>query len=199
MLVDQLDITVCEPKSLLSLRLLGTLGMLGSPMLLIEGVYRHFADLDRFQDDRVVGILSIIYILGFMASALGIRRVRATGRTHWSEAVFAIQMAGLLLALVWAIGGAFSVDLGSTVGTMTDLAWPFSHLFMLVVAGFILKAGVWRGWKRLPPFLCGLALPGFFIGVAFGQRDASGWFFTVTTAVGFLLLGYAVRTYCQDA
>jgi len=65
---------------------------------------------------------------------------------------------------------------------------------MLVVGGFVLRAGVWHGWRRVPAFLCALALLAFFIASTVGVKEVGLVLFAVMTTVGYMSLGYAVRT-----
>jgi hypothetical protein len=62
---------------------------------------------------------------------------------------------------------------------------------MLVVGVLVRKAGVWRGWRLLAPFICGLALPLFILARLLGLESVYPFF--IMTAVGFTLLGLAVR------
>jgi hypothetical protein len=182
-------------KTFPSTRLLGTLGMIGAPMMLLEGLYRSATHLRNNHNDYVVGAMSLLYIIGWASSSLGMRRLRVTGDSAASRAAFAVQMAGLLLAGVWALREVVkpSSDINSTLFKVTDAAWPLSHIFMLVIGGLVLKADVWRGWRRLAPFLCGLALPTFFAASTVVRRESAGALFGIFTALGFMLQGYAVR------
>jgi hypothetical protein len=177
-------------------RLLGTIGMLCAPMLLLESLYRIAAQLPDNQNNRLVGVLGTLYIAGWMASTVGMRRLRVTGRGFWSRLVFVIQMAGLMLALLWSVQEIFrsGTAIDNTIYAVIDMSWPLSHLFMLVVGAFVIKAGVWRGWRMIAPFLCGLALPLFFAASAAGARTFGLVIFPATVTIGFIMLGYAVRT-----
>ena len=74
------------------------------------------------------------------------------------------------------------------------MAYPFSHVMFLVLGIAVVKAGVWRGWRRVPAFLVGLALPLFFSLLALFGRENANVIFPVLVTAGFFLLGYAVRT-----
>src|SRR5437868_5244820 len=80
---------------------------------------------------------------GFLANAVSWRIMRVTGRGSVGAAVSGIQFFALTMAVVWSV----LVALGSphsfqTVLGWTDFAWPFSHLFMLVVGIAAWKARV---------------------------------------------------------
>jgi hypothetical protein len=76
---------------------------------------------------------------------------------------------------------------------ITDIAWPFSHAFMLVVGITVLVARVLPGWQRVAPLLCGLVLPLSFIAAILAGDLALRVTFAVGTAVTFALLGWSVR------
>jgi hypothetical protein len=170
--------------------------MLGAPMMLVEAVYRALAHPDSQGSDRFIGALSVLYAAGWICTAVGMRRRRVMGEGALSAAVSAVQLAGLALAGVWAVSATLGdrFRLAGVALAVTDAAWPLSHLFLLAVGVLVLRAGVWRGWRRYAPLACGLALPAFFLAGAAGARAAGVWLFGILTAAGFLALGYAVRT-----
>jgi hypothetical protein len=65
---------------------------------------------------------------------------------------------------------------------------------MIIIGIAVWKTGVWRGWRVVPPFLCGFALPLFFAASALFGRTNSGWIFISSVTLGFFLLGYAVKS-----
>jgi hypothetical protein len=72
------------------------------------------------------------------------------------------------------------------------MAYPFSHVLMIAVGIAIVRAGVWRGWRRIPAFLIGFALPLFFAASAVFGRENTGWIFIGSVTLGFFALGLAV-------
>ncbi len=188
--------TTARSESGLSLRVLGILGIIGSPMLLVQFLLFGWIDETNNRNHVVVGALGLVYLCGWMASVIGMRRLRVTGRGLASRIVFIVQLIGLLLAALFSIQELFnpSPDRNTLFFKITDAAWPLSHLFMLVVGLMVLKAGVWRGPRRFVPLLCGLALPAFFaVGALSGLRE-SAILFGLFTTIAFGLLGYAVLT-----
>jgi hypothetical protein len=177
-------------------RLLGTLGMISAPMMAAVGIYHYFGQVPLGQSTQAEGVLGIIYIAGWMCTAAGMRWLGVTGTGTASTAAFLMQMVGLALAAAFSLQEIFRFGFleGSTLSNVTDAAWPLSHLFMLAIGGLVVRAGIWKGWRRLAPFVCGLALPTFFISMAVGVPAAGFVLFPVLTAIGFSMLGYAVRT-----
>jgi hypothetical protein len=119
-----------------------------------------------------------------------------TGDGVLSKLVYVLQLVGLSLADWWSVKAAMGLPFvqNSRLDWISDLAWPLSHLFMLVVAGMVIKAGAWRGWRRFAPLVCGLMVPVFFLMNASGARGVGLILGGIFSAVGFVSLGYAVRT-----
>lgn len=177
-------------------RLLGTLGIIAAPMMAAVGFYHFFLQVPLGQSTQAEGLLGLIYISGWMCTAAGMRWLGVTGTGTASTVAFVLQMFGLTLAAVFSLQEIFRFGIleSGALLNVTDAAWPLSHLFMLVIGGLVLKAGIWKDWRRLAPFICGLALPSFFISMAIGVPAVGFVLFPVLTAIGFSMLGYAVRT-----
>jgi hypothetical protein len=193
MAVDQINLPVGKQETALSNRLLGTLGIVAAPMLFVEGML-HIYGYGDGPNARLIGLLGIIYLAGWACSLTGMRQLRATGQGALSKAIFIIQLIGLTLAFLFNVQEMFHLNTDSLIYQVTDIAWPASHTFMLVTGVLVLTAKVWRGWRTVTPFLCGLALPAFFATSALLGREVAGFIFGMSTAVAFMLLGYAVRT-----
>jgi hypothetical protein len=189
------DLVVPAPRKdvLVTNRSLGTLGMLASPMMLAEMLIFGFR---QHGSNRVIGVLGVIYIVGWICSAVGMRRSRVTGDNALSKGVFALQLLGLLLALLWSLQEIIysGSDTSGVFHRVTDAAWPLSHLLMLPVGILTLRAGVWEGWRRFAPLLVGLALPVAIAAALVAGQAGMGIAFAGMTTAGFLALGYAVRT-----
>src|SRR5687767_12053009 len=82
----------------MSPRLLGTLGMLGSPMLLVEGLVRSLGP--RSGTPLLIAAVELLYLGGWLCSAAGLR---ATGDNPFGGALFAVQVVGLCLAAVFTV------------------------------------------------------------------------------------------------
>jgi len=174
-------------------KLLGIIAMIGSPMMLVEFILRYTVGLPGGEFGKFEGVLGLIYLVGFLSSALGLRLLRVTGRGTTGGVLLSIQAVGLLLAacqnILQLTGHA---DLKSTLFQIGDVAWPLSHVFLLVVGVAVLMAKVWDGWQRFVPLLCGLALP-LAVGLgAFAGEKTFALAFAVFTTTFFGLLGYAI-------
>jgi len=79
-----------------------------------------------------------------------------------------------------------------------DMFYPFSHVLMVVVGIAVIRAGIWRGWKKIPAFLVGFALPLFFASSALFGGENVRLTFIVSVTLGFFLLGLAVASSKSD-
>jgi hypothetical protein len=193
MATERIEMPAAQNTSL-SPRLLGTIGMVCAPMLFLAGF---LYALGNGTAALLASVLGMLYLVGWAASAGGMRQLRVAGRL--SGAVFAVQLTGLFLALVFNALEMMSANPDTLLSRVTDMAWPVSHLFMLVVGALVLIGRVWKGWRKWTPLWCGLALPIFFAARPLLGGEISGFLFGVMTAVTFTLLGYAVRTSERNA
>ena len=177
-------------------RVLGAVGLLAAPAFFLQWL-GWLATPAPGPGVKSLGatLICVAYIAGFACSAVGMRRLRVTGRGRGAATVFGLQMTGLALA-----AGQQAHDLlgtrpfGDAAYMVTDMAWPLSHVFMIVVGVAVLRAGVWRGWRRWVPLACGLVLPLSFIPAAVWGHAAMGAVFCPGTALAFGALGLALLT-----
>ncbi|MBE7551889.1 MAG: hypothetical protein HS126_12540 [Anaerolineales bacterium] len=182
-----------QTGTILNTRLLGTLGILGSSMLLVEGLYAGFQEHGT---DQFIGLLEVIYMTAWMSSIAGLGLTKAAGKGWGGKTVLIIQLIGLMMAAAWSAIHLVvpNPDEEHILYTIGDIAWPFSHMFMNIVGIAVLRAKVWTGWRRFTPFWCGLALPAAMLTAVIAGEVALGIVFGLWTTAAFALLGYAVRT-----
>lgn len=176
-------------------RALGAVAMILSPMLFVASFF-YAAEYGQPNPRQIWASLGgVLYILGAMITATAVRKLRATGGGKGAAILYFVQMTGLLLAMCFDILEYAAPQLRETlVFFITDMAYPFSHLLMIVVGVAIVRAKVWRGWRRVPAFLVGFALPSFIVlSLVFGRENA-GFIFPLMVTTGFFLLGLAVFT-----
>ena len=176
-------------------RILGVVGMILSPMLFLASFF-YAPQLDQPNPLQFWANLGgFLYLLGAIASATAVRNLRVTGTGRGAAVLYIVQMIGLFLAMGFDVLEYAAPPLRETwLFFITDMAYPFSHLLMIIVGVAIVRAGVWRGWRRIPAFLVGLALPSFIgLSLAFG-RENTGFIFPLMVTAGFFTLGLAVFT-----
>lgn len=168
-------------------------GLLASPMMLLEGALSGFRPHEG--TDRVIGLVGLVYMLGWLSSLQGLYWTRATGYGRLGRAWLRVQAATVAVAALWSASHVLFPDdaARSLACSVFDLAWPLSHLLMVFTGLGVLRAGVWTGWARVTPLLCGLALPLAFLTHAASWETAMSAAFGAWTFGAFALLAFAVR------
>ena len=174
-------------------RVLGLLGTLGAPATL------SFLASPPPKTDLGDNLRMLAYLGGWACSVVGMRRLRATGAGRGARILFGIQLVALALAACQQVQDQSGRrPFGDLFYAASDLAWPFSHVFMLVVFAAVWRARVWTGWRRWTPLACGLVLPLTFAAAA-ARLPNPGLVFGLGTAASFLTLGLAVCSARPDA
>jgi hypothetical protein len=174
-------------------RTLGALAMVCAPALLV-GVLLIGSD----QSPLITGIASMIFMLGSFCSLVGLWRGAATGTRWWGRMALGIQLALVLMAFLFGLFEATGIlDESSIIWTVTDLAWPLSMVFMLIVGIAAAIARRLPAPQRFVPLLCGFAFPlsilvVMVLGMAMDDTAAGVIFFSMTT-VFWGLLGLTVQ------
>lgn len=169
-------------------RILGIIAMICAPALLVEGLLRQGEE-----NALITGVASMIFMAGWICSNTGMRQMQATGTGGWGRAVLLIQLVGLVLAFMFGFFEATGL-LGreSIIFNVTDVAWPLSMLWMLVVGITVIRANRLSGWQRFVPLLCPFWLLIAILGsMALGDM-AGGLLGFGYAAVLWVLLGYIV-------
>ena len=174
-------------------RRLGIIGMICAPGLYFASSF-YSQNPDQPNPNQIyAGFLGVLYLCGALASATAMRRMRVTGNGRGAKVLFGVQIAGLFLAMMFDVIEYAAPSLKQTwLFFVTDMAYPFSHVLMIVVGIAIIRAGVWRGWRKVPAFLIGFALPLFFAASSAFGRENTGWIFIGSVTLGFFALGLAV-------
>jgi hypothetical protein len=173
-------------------RVLGTIGMICAPGLLFEALIPGGND-----SNVVVGICSMIFMIGSFASHFGLWRIAASGRNWWGRGVLGFHLFLVTLAFLFGVieAGALLPD-DNILFTITDMAWPLSMVWMLPLGITIAVVKKLEGWKRFVSLFCGFAFPGtFLITTVFSvpmQSLASAYIFYGYLAVVFIVLGWVV-------
>lgn len=174
-------------------RRLGIIGMICAPGLYFASFF-YSQNFDQPNPNQIyVSSLGVLYLCGALASAAAMRQMRVTGNGLGAKVLFGVQIVGLFLAMMFDVIEYAAPSLKQTwFFFVTDMAYPFSHVLMIVVGIAIIRAGVWRGWRRIPALLIGFALPLFFAASAVFGGENTGWIFIVSVTLGFFTLGLAV-------
>jgi hypothetical protein len=172
-------------------RILGAAGILGSPMLLVEGLLTGFRHAGTTPDTALVEML---YLVGWAGIAVGIRRTRAAGDGPLASTAFLVHITGIALAAIWS--GWYLLAPGTeptnSLFQLAAAAWPLSTLFWVVVGALVVQAGVWRGWRRFAPLICGLTLPAFMAASLVAGREVAIPLFSLAATLAGMAGGWAV-------
>jgi hypothetical protein len=171
--------------------MLGTIAMICAPALLLEGLFFH-----NDANNVAIGVCSAVFMAGWICSNIGMTRLGATGHNLWGRLVLRMQLVGLVLACLFGVIEATrALPANNIIFIVTDMAWPISMAWMLVVGISVLVARQLSGWQRWVPLFWGLALPtAVVLSIVTGAplQGSLGLFFFGWLAVAALLLGYSV-------
>jgi hypothetical protein len=159
--------------------------MIAAPAMLVEVLLTR----DNM-NPVIIGTASMVFMLGWLCTNLWMQQVQAAGTGLAGRIVLGIQFVGLLLAFLFGLFEA-TAWLGEEhpLFIITDMAWPLSMVFMLVVGGFIVAAKRLQGWRRFVPVLAPLWL---VIALALGNTAESAMIGFAYAAVTWFLMGYTV-------
>lgn len=155
----------------MNLRTLGTIAMICAPVMFVSGLISPTEPMPV-----VTGIASFAFMFGWICINLGMQQMQATGTGMWGKLVLRIQIVGLFLAMVFGILEATQVVAeDNLLFLITDICWPLSMLFMIVVGIMTIRANRWAGWQRFVPLICALWLPvAMVIGMGAESNPALG-------------------------
>jgi hypothetical protein len=175
-------------------RALGALGMLGSPLMLVEGLRYGFG---QSRMDLWTSLGGVVYMLGVLACVVALRRDRASGDGRFATVLHRFQLVVIVAAACWSAAFVVTGPEGGHrwpwLWHAGDAAWPLTHLSMLALGIRILATGRLTGWRRFGAVAAGLALPSFFaLAASPVPRPVAAASFGVLTSVGLFTLGWAV-------
>lgn len=193
MSVNQMEISANQ-VSFSTNRLLGLLCLIGAPMLLIQFILNPGGETQLTTSGRIIAFLGVLYMGGWLAGAIGMRKLRVTGNGSGSKIVFIIQAIGLSLATIFSVLDTlgFNHENGGLIFLITDLAYPFSHLFMIVVGIMTFRAGGWKGLPGIAPLLVGIAFPLTIALAALVGMPIGVLLFGGLTTIGLSVIGYTI-------
>lgn len=168
--------------------------MIAAPFLFID--FLSHGTGHQFEFTWLSGVFSLIYMMGWVCSIVGLMRLKATGNSKLGKAILWIQLMLLFVANIWNLWVIVQPGANSTLFRILDLFWPVSNAFMIVVAIATLKAKKLMGWRRYAPLFVALWLPvGLMLaGVVFGHSILSIVITGLHSTLGWVLLGYSIST-----
>lgn len=194
MAVSRIEIRINETDFSYINRILGVLCLVGAPMLLAQFTFNPGGVTELTTSGRIIAFLGVLYMGGWLAGAIGMRRLRVTGNGMGSKIIFIIQVIGLSLATMFSVLDTlgYNHENGGLIFLITDMAYPFSHLFMIIVAIMTIKAGIWKGFSRIAPLLVGIAFPLTVAFASIAEMQTGVLLFGGLTTIGLLTIGYII-------
>ena len=195
MAVNQLELTGDLKTGAIVNRILGLLAIIGAPMLLFQFLLgTRGMNAEGGERNALIALLGVLYIGGGICGAIGMFRIRAYGESKASKIVFVLQMTLLSLALLFSVFETFGATYknGGVLFAVFDAGYPLSHLFMIVVGIFVLRAKVWQGFSKFAPIIVGFALP-LTLGLMPLLGEKIGVVsFGALTAIGLATIGFTI-------
>jgi hypothetical protein len=171
-------------------RLLGTIAFITSPMLLIASLLFDITNRDPRGE-----AITLLFVVGWMCSLAALWHFKATGSGVGGKLVLLIEAVGLVLAFGNQVYGIIGqTDESNVLFVITDIAWPLSVTFMLVIGIATIRAQVLSGWLRFTPLLCGFAFLLMIVALGMlGIDPLKTNIFPLYTALTWGLMAYAIR------
>jgi hypothetical protein len=171
-------------------RILGTIGMAASPFLFLSFVADGFTQGDS---SRLGAILGLVFAIGWLSNVAGLRALGVAGQRRGAKILLPLMTVTVAVAAGFQVFEFADPGNGSLLYTITDIAWPFSMLLLLITGIAAIRAHVFDGWLRFTPLVAALWLPTGIVmmgllGTTAGQAVAG-----IHVALGWLLVGYAVH------
>lgn len=179
-------------------RTLGFIGILCSPFLAIQ--LNLFGIFENSKSTSLVGVLGLIYMVGWFCSILGLYRLNAAGNKT-GRIILMIQMALLTVGNLWNIYSIFDPNCNTTLFYVIDsIGWPFDNIFMLATGIAIVAAKQLPGWKRFVPLFVGLWFPVTVVAtrMIFGSGNTELMIVSLYSIIGWALLGLTVYTSAEE-
>ncbi|MFL5808704.1 MAG: hypothetical protein ACJ749_04235 [Flavisolibacter sp.] len=169
-------------------KILGLIALFGAPFLCID-----FLDNQANTNDTwTTGLFGFIYMVGWMASVVGLMRLNATGKTLAGRCVLVIQLILLCIAQVFNIDVMIHGGNNSLLQQLLDIFWPISNGFMLITGVAVLFAKQLKGWQKWVPVLVGSWLPVMLLSKGFQLQNL--YFAGFYSAIAWTLLAIVIYT-----
>ena len=171
-------------------RVLGTIGMVTSPFLFLSFAVNGFSQGDS---NKLGAALGLVFAIGWFSNVLGLRQLNVAGRSRAAKILLSVELVGVALATLFQVYEFAAPGSDSVLYHITDIAWPLSMLLLLITGIVAIRARTFEGWLRFTPLIAALWLPlGIaemgVLGLTAGQTVGG-----LHTAIGWFLIGYAVR------
>jgi hypothetical protein len=181
-------------------RILGLIGMLGAPFLLIDYYIHGNGGGAQYEHTSLSGVFGLIYIFAWICSTIGLWRMKATGNSFFGVAILIALLITLTLASFWNIYEIIKPGAKTILYQVLDMFWPISNLVMLILGVNVLAARQLTGWQRLVPLAAGLWFPvSILVQKLLGNSETNLLVMGNYAAIAWILLGYMVFSYQEPS
>ena len=170
-------------------RTLSTIAVLTAPFLCIELVY---VDHSTSFTPVATGILGLIYMIGWMSSVYILKGLH--DHIPGSQYFFGAQLIFLTLAQIWNVLVIIQYEPTAPLYSITDIFWPISNVFMLVLGIAIIKWNVLKGFAKYATLIVGCWLPFSLLIITFAELDVSRWISGLYSLAAWSLLAMAMAS-----
>lgn len=170
-------------------RTLSTIAVLTAPFLCIELVY---VDHSTSFTPVATGVLGLIYMIGWMSSVYILKGLHE--HIPGSQYFFGAQLVFLTLAQIWNLLVIIQYEPTAPPYYITDVFWPISNVFMLVLGIAIIKWNVLQGFGKYATLIVGLWLPFSLITIMFAELEVSRWISGIYSLAAWSLLALALSS-----
>lgn len=171
---------------------LGILALIGSPWLFI-GTYLE-QKLPHLSDSWFTGVWGILFISGWMCSAVGLKRLEATGSSTFGKVMLIALIASLTLANISNVMQVIVEKEKPGYFMFFDVFWPLSNVVMLVVGIIVIVTKGLHGWKRYIPLATGIWFPLAMLSLFIENRFISLFLGGIYSALAWALLAVVIMT-----
>lgn len=171
-------------------RLLGALGMIGSPFLFLSFAVDGFENGDA---SRFAAALGLVFAIGWLSNVIGLWQLRATGERTAARILLGIQLVTVPLAGLFQVYEFAAPGSDNVIYTITDIAWPLSMLLLLITGIVMIRARIFEGWLRFTVLIAALWLPLSVLALTLVGDEGGMAIGAVHTVIGWFLVGYAIR------
>lgn len=175
-------------------KVLGLIAMICSPTM--------FAEIVVSDSTVVVGIASMLFMIGSFCSLLGLWQLKATGSSKWGRGVLILQMVLVSMAFLFSLFEATQILAPDHIlFIVTDIAWPLSMFTMTFVGVTTAVVGSLPGWRRYGVLPSGLVMiTSLLASMVLGTSiDAPGFVAASVTALSICWFIMAFTVFSSDA